>query len=484
LAFAEYEEHDAIGLAELVRRGEVTASELVEEALARIERRNPAIGAVVHRMDDRAREAAQGFDAGGPDAARRQGALAGVPMLLKDLMADHEGVPTTSGSRFLEGTVASADSELVRRYKGAGLLPVGKTNACELGLLPTTEPLCYGPTRNPWNLEHSAGGSSGGSAAAVAAGIVPLAHANDGGGSIRIPASCCGLVGLKPTRARNPLGPNVGDVMSGLVCEHVVTRSVRDSAAVLDATAGPDLGDPYWAPPPPRPFLDEVGRDPGRLRIAFWPRTLDGAPIHPECAAAAESAARLCAGLGHEVEEAKIPLSQDALSQAFMAIWASGCTATIDGLALVTGREVREDRFEPLTWAMYRIGSTITAAQYQLAVGALQRAAREIAGFFERYDIWLTSTLGAPPLPLGVIDGNESDAVKAFEPLFGYVPYTAVCNGTGQPAISLPLHWSEAGLPIGVQLAGRFGDEGLLLCLAAQLEAERPWFDRRPPALG
>ena len=271
--------------------------------------------------------------------------------------------------------------------------------------------------------------------------------------------------------------------MSGLVCEHVVTRSVRDSAAALDATAGPDAGDPYAAPPPERPFLEEVGRDPGRLRIAWWSRTLDDQPLHPECAEAAESAAKLCADLGHEVEERKLPIEMGLLSQAFMTLWSAGCAASIDGFALTTGREVREELFEPLTWSLYRVGKEIPAPSYLLAVSALQQASRRVAGFFERHDVWLTPTLGEPPLTLGRIDGNESDVAKAFEPLFRYVPFTALCNGTGQPAISLPLHWSEAGLPVGVQLAGGFGREDLLLRLSAQLESARPWAERRPPAI-
>jgi amidase len=347
--------------------------------------------------------------------------------------------------------------------------------------MPTTEPTLYGPCRNPWNLDHSTGGSSGGSAAAVAAGIVPIGHANDGGGSIRIPASCCGLVGLKPTRARNPLGPILGDAMNGLVSEHVVSRTVRDSAAVLDCTAGPDVGDPYWAPPPERPYREEVSRDPGRLRIACWTRTLNGDAIHPECVTAVEQTARLCADLGHEIVEAAPPVDMGTLFDPFLAIWAAGCTALIDATALATGRNPAAEFFEPFTWALYERGRAVTGAQYQISVGAIQLASRRVAAFFEAHDAWLSPTLAAPPVKLGAFDQSESDLDKAFAQLTGYVPFTPIFNATGQPAISLPLHWSADGLPVGVQFAARFGDEGLLYRIAGQLERARPWIDRKPP---
>jgi amidase len=310
-------------------------------------------------MYDEARRVAADREAASSD----RGPFHGVPFLLKDILGDYAGVPSTSGSRFLRGRVASVDSELVTRYKRAGLIAVGKTNAPELGLLPTTEPQAYGPTRNPWNPDHSTGGSSGGSAAAVAAGIVPIAHANDGGGSIRIPAAACGLVGMKPTRARNPLGPMVGDVMGGLVAEHVVTSSVRDSAAVLDCTAGPAVGDPYVAPPPERPWLDEVGRAPGRLRIACWSKPLLDGPLHPECAAAVEATARLCEELGHEVEETLLPIDLQFVTEAFLTLWAAGAAAAIDMMALATGQEAKPELFEPLTWGLYEQGQGVSASQ-------------------------------------------------------------------------------------------------------------------------
>lgn len=479
MSFPEYPTLDATDLAALVSKGEVTAAELVDEAIARIERHNPELNAVVHRMDEEARATARAELGPG-----RDGPLRGVPMVLKDLLGDYAGVPTTSGSRFLRGHKAVADSELVMRYKRSGLIAVAKTNAPELGLLPTTEPHAYGPTRNPWNTAHSTGGSSGGSAACVAAGIVPVGHANDGGGSIRIPASCCGLVGLKPTRGRNPLGPLLGDVMSGLVAEHVVTRSVRDSALVLDCTAGPDIGDPYWPPPAERLYEDEIGRDPGTLRVAFWKEPFGPSAADPECQAAVDGTARLLADLGHQVEEAMPPVDAAMITDAFLTVWAAGCAATIEGLALTTGRKPEQGLFEPMTWAFYQRGQQVTAARYMTAITMLQLVGRQMGRFFEDHDVWLTPTLGAPPIALGVIDGNETDVEKAMALLTGYVPYTPVFNATGQPAISLPLHESAAGLPVGVHLAGRLGDEGTLLCLAAQLEQARPWADRRPQVWG
>ena len=476
MGFSEFASYDGLGLAELVSRGEVSASELVEEAIERIGRHNPVLNAVVTPMYELARERAAsqpGAGAGGP--------YQGVPFLLKDILGDHEGVPTTLGSRFMQGSVAAQDAELVVRYKRAGLIPLGKTNVPELGTMPTTEPQLYGPARNPWDTNHSTGGSSGGSAAAVAAGIVPLAHANDGGGSIRIPASCCGLVGMKPTRARNPLGPLLGDSLGGLGCEHVVTRTVRDSAAVLDCTAGPDVGDPYWAPPPERPYLEEVSRDPGRLRIACWTGNLRGGPIDPECAAAAGDIARLCSELGHEVEEHKPEFSVDAFEQAFLDIWAVGNAAGIDGAARALGRTPSPELFEPLSWGLYERGKQISGSDFQLAVSMIQRLSRQIATFFEDVDAWLTPTLALPPVKLGTFDTNEGDFERAFRPMLEYLPFTPIFNATGQPSVSLPLCQSSAGLPLGVMFTGRFGDEGLLYRIAGQLERARPWIGRKPP---
>ena len=465
---------DATAQAELVRKKEVKPIELVEAATLRIERLNPELNAVVTPMYDLAREAAEGELPDGP--------FTGVPFLLKDLLAQYRGVRLTAGSKALENFVPPRDSELVVRLKRAGLIVVGKTNTPEFGALPTTEPLLFGPTKNPWDTTRTPGGSSGGSCASVAAGIVPMAHANDGGGSIRIPSSCCGLFGLKPTRARNPLGPNLGDAMGGLVCEHAVTRSVRDSAALLDATSGPDVGDPYWAPPPVRPFIDEVGADPGRLKIALTVTRRSGGAVEPDCERAVRDAAELCASLGHQVEEAMPSIGlAERLPQVFTGVWLSGLASTIDGIALISGQAAEPDNYEPLTWVMYQIGRQLSASDYLLAVQAAQMVTRDIARFMEKYDLWLTPTLAEPPVTLGQFGSTDAEPLEGWRRSGQFAPFTAVCNLTGQPAMNVPLWWSDEGLPIGVHFIGRFGDEATLFRLAAQLEQARPWAERRPP---
>jgi amidase len=463
---------DATALAELVSKGDVTPRELVDAAIARIEALNPELNAVITPMFEHAREQADGELPDGP--------FRGVPFLLKDLTASYAGVTMHAGSSFVKGFVPKSDSELTSRLKRSGVVVVGKTNTPEFGILPTTEPHAFGATRNPWNREHSTGGSSGGSAAAVAAGMVPMAHANDGGGSIRIPASCCGLFGLKPTRARNPLGPVHGDILSGLVCEHAVTRSVRDSARLLDATHGPDVGDPYHAPAPKRPFAEEVGAPVGKLRVALTTQSYGGTPIHPDCVAAAESAAALLSELGHEVEEAKLPVNE-SLNQPFVVVWAAGVASSVAGWAHALGRQPKPEELEPLTWALAEMGRQPGAHEYLLALQYLQLASRRIARFMERYDVWLAPTLGEPPPPLGTFEASEDNPLAGFMRAFSFVPFTPICNVTGQPAASLPLYWNDDGLPIGVHIAGRFGDEATLLRLAAQLEEARPWRDKRPP---
>jgi len=471
MPFAEYAAHDGLGLAALVAKGAVTPAELVEEAIARIEKHNPKLNAVVYKIYDRARQTA---------ANSHAGPFQGVPFLLKDILGNYEGVPTTNACRFMTGVPAARDDTLVARFKAAGLIVLGKTNAPECGILPTTEPVLYGPSRNPWNLAYSTGGSSGGSAAAVAAGIVPLAHANDGGGSIRIPAACCGLVGLKPTRARNPMGPIIGDFASGLAVEGVVSRTVRDTAAALDCTHGPEPGDPYCAPPVAHPFLDEVRTPPDRLRIAFTTRNLGGAPLHPECVAAVEATAKLLEDLGHIVEEAAPSVDIGMLTSAFMAVFIAGQAWAIDTFAMLHGRTPTEKDFEGLTWKLYQQGKQITATQYLLSVAMLQMVSRQTARFYETYNCWLTPTLGAPPIKIGTIDVNEPDVMKVMAPVMEFVPFTPLQNATGQPAISLPLYWTRDGLPVGVMFGGRFGDEATLLRLAGQLEEARPWRDRHP----
>lgn len=464
---------DAIAQAELVRRKEVKAIELVDAAIERIERLNPTLNAVVTPMYEQARTTTTG--------ELPQGPFGGVPFLLKDLVASYGGVRMTSGSAFLHDFVPDHDSELVARLKRAGLIILGKTNTPELGLLPTTEPRLFGPSRNPWDTGRTAGGSSGGSAAAVAAGLVPMAHGNDRGGSLRIPASCCGLFGFKPTRARNPFGPDYGDLSNGLFVEHAVTRSVRDSAALLDATSGPDAGDPYWAPPPVRPFLHEVGTKPGRLRIAFTTAAATGVPVHGDCVSAVREAATLCVDLGHEVMEAAPMIAGELVTQPFATMMGASCAWTIDGMAFVTGRSPTPDKFEPLTWALYKMGRKCNASDYLLAVTALQRVARDIARFFVNYDVWLTPTLAEPPVPLGTFDSPPEDPLQGLSRAGMFSPFTRICNITGQPAMSVPLFWNNDGLPVGTHFIGRFGDEATLLRLAAQLEEARPWASYHPP---
>lgn len=468
----EFLTYDAIGLAELVRQRQVQATELIDASIERIERFNPTLNAVVTPMFERARKEAASTSFDGP--------FSGVPFLLKDLGAPCVGARMTMGSAFMRDFVPDHDSELVARFKRAGLIIIGKTNTPELGILPTTESRLFGPCRNPWNRDRTSGGSSGGAAAAVAARFVPMAHGNDGGGSIRIPASCCGIFGLKPTRARNPLGPDFGDIFSGLVSDHALTLSVRDSAALLDATSGPDVGDPYWAPPPERPFLQEVGVDPGRLRIAFTTKTFSGIKAHDDCVKAVWDAVNLCSDLGHELVEVSPEINGEMVTHAFMVIWSSGCAWTIDGIGLVTGRRPAPEQFEPLTWALYEMGRQQSASTYLLALSFLQRVARTIGQFFQKYDLLLTPTLAEPPVPLGTFDSPPENPLQGLRRAEAFVPFTPICNATGQPAMSVPLYWNAEGLPVGVHFVGRFGDEATLFRLAAQLESARPWMGRSP----
>ncbi len=465
--------HDATAQAALVRTKEITAHELVSAAIAQVERLNPQLNAVITPMYELALANAQ--------QPLSEGPFAGVPFLLKDLQAAYEGVPMSAGSRWLKDFKPNGDSELVKRYKRAGLIVIGKTNTPEFGLLPTTEPQLHGATHNPWDVTRTPGGSSGGSAAAVAARMVAMAHANDGGGSIRIPASCCGLFGVKPTRGRNPLGPHFGDIFSGLVAEHAVTISVRDSAALLDATAGYDAGDPYIAPLPARPFALEVGADPGKLRIAYSLTPPNGAAVHPDCIAAVNDAAKLCEQLGHHVTEAAPQLHGEMLGKAFFTVWSAGCAWTIDSYAFAVGGKPNDDQIEPLTRVMIELGRKRSAPEYLLAVQTLQIFARRIAQFMNDYDVLLTPVLAEPPVLLGTFDATPEDAMAGMKRSGSFSPFTAIQNMTGQPAMSVPLYWNADNLPIGVQFAARYGDEATLFRLAAQLEAARPWANRRPP---
>ncbi len=473
---------DALGQAELVRRGEASPLELVDAAIGRIERLNPQLNAVIHERFDRARAEAAGPLPDGP--------FRGVPMVVKDLDGITEGDPYHAGTEHLKrlGYVGDHDSYVQAKFKQAGFVVVGKTNTPELGLVVTTEPEAYGPTRNPWNPDHSTGGSSGGSAAAVASGMVPLGHAGDGGGSIRIPASECGLVGLFPSRGRHSLGPEVGEAWGGLVRRLAVTRSVRDAATALDAIAGLMPGDPYSAPTPERPFAHEVGTDPGRLRIGI--RTAPGDPsvaTHPDCVAATEHAAALLASLGHDVTPADHPLFDDEAFQAeftghFLNTLSAWTAAGLDDLGRMSGVPVTADGVEAGTWALAEMGRQVTAVQFQTALDHFSVFTRRMARWWaDGNDLLLTPTLTEPPPELGQFAATPDNPLNGLFRSSPMVQFTVPFNVTGQPAISLPLFWNEAGLPIGVQLVAAYGREDLLVRVAAQLEAAQPWATRYPP---
>ncbi len=484
---------DALGLAELVRRKEVTPLELVDAAIARAEALNPRLNAIVDAHYDRARKQAGAELPAGP--------FHGVPFLLKEILGDDAGTVTTNGCRFYEGLKAERDSELVRRFKAAGLVVLGKTNVPEFGLVPITESEMHGPAHNPWALDRTVGGSSGGSGAAVAARIVPMAHANDGGGSIRIPASCGGVFGLKPTRGRNPFGPERSEGWHGLVVEHALTISVRDSAALLDATAGPDGGSPYFPPPKELPYAEEAAREPGRLKIGFTVASTLGKSVHPDCVAAVKDAAALCESLGHRVEEAAPPIDRQKVAHAFLVLISAEVSAEVDRVATLRGRRPRANELELPSWLLYNAGRRFTAAELAGAVVTLRAVAREQAAWFEQHDLLLTPTLAAPPVRIGELQPKPMEKVllsllrrfpigallrKALNELadkvgFEFAPFTEVANVTGQPAMSVPLYWNKEGLPIGAHFVGRFGAEGTLFRLAAQLERARPWAARRPP---
>lgn len=496
ISFDDYAAHDGLGLAALVRSGQVSAAELLDAAVARIGATNPVLNAVVRTRFDAARLEAAQVDPASP--------FCGVPFLVKDLISTLAGEPTGCGTRTLAGLPMPHDSALVQRWRAAGLLLLGRTNTPEFGLTPYTEPVANGPTRNPWALAHTPGGSSGGSAAAVAARMVPLASGGDGGGSIRIPASCCGLFGLKPSRGSTPTGPDHGLLWQGLAIEHVLSRSVRDSAAALDATGQPDTAAPHAGWVRQRPLLDEVRADPGRLRIAFSHQPLLGRTVHPDCVAATLDAAALLQSLGHHVEEAAPPVDRAAIERAFVTVIAAETAADLAELQRVLGRGLRAADVEPATAALGLLGKRFSAADNAAAGRTLQLAARAMAPFFERYDLLMTPTLGAPPALIGALQPTAAEQrlmrivnalgagwllqlAPVLQPLldktFDTIPFTALFNITGQPAMSVPLCWNAAGLPIGIQFAGRLGDDALLIRLAGQLEQARPWF-HRVPAIG
>ena len=493
--FNDYDDYDAVGLASLVAAGEVHALELIEAAIQRVRRANPAVNAVIWDRSHEARSEAAAADQAGP--------FAGVPILMKDLVVE-EGIPVTFGSVFFRDYVGDTTSEFSRRIHRSGFITIGRTNTPEFGLLPTTEPTLHGPTRNPWDLSRSSGGSSGGAAAAVAAGIVPLAQASDGGGSIRIPASATGLFGLKPSRGRSPRRP--GGPVDFLSCEHAVTRSVRDSAAFLDAIYGSVPGDRYWAPEPAAPFADAAERDPGHLRIGFSVRDFRGDRVHPECEAAVLGTAALLESLGHDVVEASPSVDGTMMASAFIEVWAAlaanafstvidaaserisavrrlrsaaGDRMTMRLIARLDQRDSGLPAFEPFTTQLADRSSRRSQADLLTAEATLQAIAHQTGAFLAEHDLFLTPVVGSPPVSLGWFD-QSLPWEELIERVYRYVAFTPLGNFAGLPAMSVPLHWTPDGLPVGSHFLGRFGDEETLLSVAGQLERAQPWADRRP----
>ncbi len=467
----EYARYDGMGLAELVRTRQISSAELVEVAQRAIDAVNPELNAVIGRIEPV------------PASASSEAPFAGLPFLIKDLVLHAEGVRCDMGSRLINETFVSPhDTELMRRFRAAGVVTLGRTNTPEMGFSLTTEPVLYGPTRNPWDTGRSPGGSSGGSSAAVAAGIVPIAHANDGGGSIRIPAAFCGVVGLKPTRGRTPTGPEFGQPLHGLGIEHVVTRTVRDCAAMLDAVQGPGVGDPFIIPPPARRYVDEVGAPVGKLRVAVSSAGMMGVQPDGEMRDAVMRVARQLETLGHDVTEASPRFDEGLFHKANLIYWCGFLAAGIAGVSQINGRTPSLDTLEATTLACFRHGSELKLLDVEMADALTNMVCRSVAPFFNEYDVLLTPTITGPALPLGHIRGNDPslDAQGWYDHLFEHAPYTALYNMTGQPAISLPLQENAEGLPLGIQFVARFGAEDILLRLAAQLEEAMPWTGRRP----
>ncbi len=489
----EYDDLDATALAALVRNGDTSPTELLDAAIHRVERRNPRLNAVVYEMFDRARSRVDEL---------QDGPLRGVPFMVKDLKLQIAGTPTSDSCKLTVDRMATTSSELALRYERAGLQIIAKTNTPEFGIMGITEPELRGPCRNPWNTDHTPGGSSGGSASAVAARMVPAAHAGDGGGSIRIPASACGLVGLKPTRGRVTMAPFRGEAWGGFVQEHVVCRSVRDSALFLDICDAPTPGEPYAAPHKERPWVEEVGADPGKLKVAFTTQTLYGGDTDPDCIAAVELAAKQMADLGHEVVEARPDFPRDDLVRAYFLTVAAGVGRFVENSAAAAGRKPSHKDFEPSTWLLALIGWKTSAVELMAAQEVMQHANRPIAHFFEDYPILLTPTLARPPARVGQLAIQRGERLqlsvlrrlplkalldialdKMGSSKLSWTPNTGLFNQTGQPGVSLPLHWSPQGLPIGVQFVGRFGAEATLFRVAAQLEEAHPWADKVPGGL-
>lgn len=475
LTLSEYARYDGLGLATLVRKGQVTAAELLDTAFAAVDAVNGELNAVLQTLPRQARASLR--------SATPEGPFAGVPMLVKELVLHAKGVRCDMGSRLAQGYVPTGDTELMARFRRAGLVLAGTTQTPELGYNPTTECVLFGPVHNPWNPARSAGGSSGGSGAAVAAGIVPIAHANDGGGSVRIPAACNGLVGLKPTRDRIPTGPDYGEILCGWAIEFAVTRSVRDTASLLDAVAGPDIGAPHLIPPPARPYAREVRADPGKLRIAWSTRSQSGRKIDIECRRAVEKTVQALSDAGHTLIEDAPKYDWEQFLEATHLVWTAFTAQFVTALGHATGRPVSLATLEPVTLACHRDGLKISAVELLDALAYANTLTRAVGTFFTGYDALVTPTMAKPAAPLGEIN-QARKGLKGREwtrQVFEYVPFTPLFNTTGNPAISLPLHWTPDGLPVGVQVVGRLGDEATLLRLGAQLEQALPWRGRVPP---
>ena len=492
MAFTDYNKYDGLGLAELVRKKKVSPGELVEEAISRIEAHNPKLNAVVYKLYDRARAAANGKLPDGP--------FKGVPFLIKDLHATLEGTPTSHGNRLWKNVTSTISTEMVKRWEASGVIILGRSNTPEFGLTPYTESDTLGPAHNPWDTSRTTGGSSGGSGAAVASRMVPIASAGDGGGSIRIPSSACGIFGLKPTRGRTPTGPVIGESWNGFDIEHVLTRSVRDSAAMLDATKGPDVGAPYVIPDA-GPFEKEVGKRVGKLKIAFTTKPMLGRNVHADCVKGVEETVALLKSLGHDVMEDAPAINAEEYSLHFLTVVAGQMRADIEEAAEMAGKKVSLDDFDLTTFGTGLFGKIMKSSDYVRALRYLQARSRDIGRFFENYDVLLTPVLNQPPVKLGALKpsaGEQSqikliartgatwvlEAMNVIKPIaaqtFEFIPWTPVFNVTGQPAMSVPLHWNEAGLPIGMHFVGKWGDEATLFRLAGQLEKEKPWFDKAP----
>ncbi|MDA9912934.1 amidase [Candidatus Nanopelagicales bacterium] len=497
MKFTEYQAMDATALAQALASGDLTATDVLETAQRRLQRVDPLINAVILDLYQSGR---QQIAAGLPD-----GPFQGVPFLVKDMDGTLAGTPAAAGSRSLQDYVYDHDSELFGRFRKSGVVFLGKTNCPEFGIMAITEPELHGPSRNPWDLNHTPGGSSGGSAAAVAAGVVPVAHAGDGGGSIRIPAAMCGLFGFKPSRGRQPLGPDISEAWNGQVVPHVVSRSVRDSAGFLSATRGKDIGAPYDEPGGDHAFLAALERSPGTLRVGFSTQAMLGSQMDPDCVAAVQDAAALMTELGHEVSEVDLPVNAEEMAMAYLTVVAAGVAASVALTENLTGQAPRPELFERPTWFLKQVGEVLSAKDLELAKFAVGTMSRNVAHTFENLDIHISATTAFPPaqigeLGLGRLEKVSLSALRRISAVAGpttdpiyrqalrqlsaeslaRTPNTQVYNMTGQPAMSVPLSMNKAGLPIGVQFAAGFGAESLLFSVANQLEEARPWFDRVP----